>query len=70
MTELLSGWSNVALLTFFSDVVLILTAGWGFTQVAKGALRANLKPVTRWLALIGALLVFGLMMIKGLGLLD
>ena len=70
MTELFTGWSTVALLAFFSDVVLVLLAGWGFAQVAKGALRADLKPITRWLALTGALVIFGLMMIKGLGLLD
>jgi len=69
MSDLFGGWGGFATLTFFSDVVLILGAGWGFTQVTRAALQASLHPVTRILALTGALLIFGAMMAKGLGLL-
>ena len=69
MTDLFGGWGGFATLAFFSDVVLILGAGWGFAQVSRAALQASLHPVTRCLALTGALLIFGLMMAKGLGLL-
>jgi hypothetical protein len=41
----------------------------GFAVVARAALRAPVRPVTRRIALIGALAIFGLMLAKGLGLL-
>ena len=69
LTGLLSGWAGFFSLTFHGDLLLMLAAGVGFAVVARAALRAPLQPVTRTFALIGALMIFGLMLAKGLRLL-
>ena len=68
MIDFFFGWSALAFFTFFSDVVLLLTAGWGFAQVARAALKSDLRPLTRVLALASSLLVFGVILAKGLGM--
>ena len=69
LTGLLSGWAGFFSLAFHGDLLLMLSAGVGFAVVARAALRSPARPVTRKIALVGALVIFGLMLAKGLGLL-
>ena len=66
---LVDGWAGFLSLAFFGDLLMILAAGVGFAMVARAALRAPVRPFMRWLALVGALVFFGLILAKGLGFL-
>jgi hypothetical protein len=68
VTGFLDGWAGFFSLTFHGDLLLMLVAGAGFAVVARAALRAPVRPLTRRIALIGALVIFGLMLAKGLRL--
>ena len=70
LISLVDGWAGLLSLAFFSDVLLVLAAGAGFAMVARAALRSPLKVATRWLALLAACVFFGLILAKGLGLLE
>ena len=66
---LVDSWAGFLSLAFFGDVLLILAAGAGFAMVARAALRSPVKPFTRRLTLVAALVFFGLILAKGLGFL-
>jgi hypothetical protein len=67
LTGLLGGWAGFFSLTLHGDLLLMLAGGVGFAMVARAALRAPVRTLTRRIALIGALVIFGLMLAKGLG---